>query len=327
VPATEQPVIAIVDESADAYVQLLQPHFPGASFVGATDFDSLPGPGFVAKALITFGLTLAADQFAKFDRLTWVQALSTGVDHLLPLVRGRDIALTSARGIHGAAVSELALLLMLALARGLPRMIRAQARHEWQGFDGALLAGKSVGIIGLGLISAELARKCDAFGMSVTAFTATPRDVPHVDRMRSYEELADIIGELDFLVSVAPLNERSRRMIDEPLLARAKPGLLFVNVGRGGTVEEEALVAALRDGRLGGAGLDTVELEPLDPASPFWDMENVILTPHVAGRGDSYVDRVSGLLVENIAAFLAGRPLTNRVEATAASAGAPPRTR
>jgi len=327
VPAIEQPVIAIVDQSADAYLQLLQPHFPGASFIGAPDFESLPEDGFEAEALITFGLTLTADQFARFDRLAWVQALSTGVDHLLPLVRGRDIVLTSARGIHGAAVSELALLLMLALARGLPRMMRAQARHAWEGFDGALLAGKSVGIIGLGLISAELARKCGAFGMNVTAFTATPRDVPHVDRIRSYEELADTIGELDFLVSVAPLNERSRRMIDAPLLARAKPDLLFVNVGRGGTVDEAALITALDEGRLGGAGLDTVESEPLDPSSPLWDMENVILTPHVAGRGDSYVDRVGDLLIENIAGFLAGKPLTNRVEATAGSAGAPPRTR
>lgn len=326
-PAKEQPVIAIVDSSADAYIALLQPRFPGAALIGATDFESLSERGYEATGLITFGLTLTADQFARFDRLAWVQALSTGVDHLLPLVRGRDVALASARGIHGAAVSELALLLMLALARGLPRMMRAQARHEWQGFDGALLAGKSVGIIGLGLISAELARKCGAFGMNVTAFTATPRDVPHVDTIRSYEELADSIGVLDFLVSVAPLNERSRRMIDSPLLRRAKPGLLFVNVGRGGTVDEAALITALREGRLGGAGLDTVECEPLDPASPLWDMENVILTPHVAGRGDSYVDRVSGLLVENIAAFLAGNPLTNRVEATAGSAVAPPRTR
>jgi phosphoglycerate dehydrogenase-like enzyme len=206
-------------------------------------------------------------------------------------------------------------------------MMRAQTRHEWHGFDGALLTGKSVGIVGLGLISSELARKCSAFGMSVTAFTATPRDVPHVDRVLSYAALPDSVSELDFLVSVAPLNERSHRMIDAPLLARAKPGLLFVNVGRGGTVDEAALVMALREGKLGGAALDTVEQEPLDPASPLWDMENVILTPHVAGRGDSYVDRVSGLLIENVAAFLAGQPLTNRVEATGGSASAPPRTR
>lgn len=324
---SEHPIIAIVDASAGAYVQLLEARFPSVTFVGASDFETLRQPGFDAVGLITFGLTLTSDQFAKFHRLTWVQALSTGVDHLLPLVRSRGLALSSARGIHGAAVSELAMLLMLALARGLPRMMRAQARREWAGFDGTLLAGKYVGIIGLGVISVELARKCNAFGMTVTAFTSVARDTPFVNRVRSYAEIADEVGGLDFLVSIAPLNARSERMIDAPLLARAKPGLLFVNVGRGGTVDEAALVDALRNGPLGGAGLDTVDPEPLDPASPLWDMDNVILTPHVGGRGDSYVDRVASLLIENIKAFLAGEALTNRVEATAATGVGSPRTR
>lgn len=317
--AAAHPVIAVVDHDARSYLKLLQPLFPGVAFIGATEFEALGEEALEASGLITFGLSLTPEQFERFPRLRWVQALSSGVDHLLPHVRDRPISLTSARGIHGAAVTELALLLMLALARGLPRMMHAQARHEWAGFDGMLLDGKSMGIIGLGVIAAELAQKCAAFRMKITAFTSTPRNVPHVDRVKSYFDLAKDIETLDFLVSVAPLTERSRNMIDGLLLARAKPGLLFVNVGRGATVNELALIAALREGRLGGAGLDTVDPEPLDPNSPLWDMDNVIITPHVAGRGDSYVDRVSGLLIDNVSAFLSGAPLKNLVGATAAS--------
>jgi phosphoglycerate dehydrogenase-like enzyme len=241
------------------------------------------------------------------QRLKWVQALGTGVDNLtdLPALR-RDVIVTNVHGIHGAPVSEAAIASMLALARNLPRAIRLQDQHQWQRWPAQLLHNKTVGIFGIGAIAEELAPKCKAFGMRTIGVSSAPRAVAGFDRMHASAELADVAGEFDFFVLLTPLTEKTRNSVDAKVLAAMKPTSFLVNLARGGVVDEPALVAALKAGRIAGAALDVFNEEPLPADHPFWAMENVIITTHQGGFCDVYIDYALPTVEANMRCFLNG---------------------
>lgn len=300
--------VAVLDPDADSYLDGLSARFPQVRFIADRN-PADPGDALSeADVLITFGIGVPNDLLARAPRLRWVQALSTGTDQFLPLLgqAGRELLLTSTRGIHGSSVSELALLLMLALVRDLPRMLRDQGAREWRRIPGSLLCGKTAGVAGTGVIGTQILRKCRSFGMSTVAFGSARRDLREADRFHSYDRLPQVAGELDFLILVAPLTERTQGLVSRRVLEAMKPTAFLVNVGRGATVDEDALIDALREERIAGAALDTVRSEPLSAASPLWAFPNVIITPHAAGNVDSYVSDVCDLIAGNIAAFLAG---------------------
>ena len=260
-----------------------------------------------ADVLITFGVQVAAHVFDKAKRLKWVQALGTGVDGIVDQPGlGKDVVVTNMHGLHGGPVSEAALAAMLALARDLPRSMRLQRAHRWDRFPTSLLKDKTVGIFGVGAIALELAPKCKAFAMRVIGISSQRRDVPGFDAVVRRESLREAVKDLDFLVLLTPYTEATRNIVDAGVFAAMKPGAYLVNLARGGIVDEAAMIAALRAGRLAGAALDVFALEPLPADSPLWDMDNVVVTQHQGGFFDSYPRYALPVVEENMRRWLAG---------------------
>ena len=300
-------LLAMPEAVRNQYRDRLAARFPEIN-VTLLDHHSKVGPYIaLADALLTFAPMLSDHVLEQAQRLKWVQALGTGVDNLIdrPALR-RDVIVTNVHGIHGAPVSEAALAGMLALARNLPRALRLQDQHEWQRFPAQLLHNKTVGIFGIGAIAEALAPKCKALGMQVAGVSSAPRTVDGFDRMHHTGELAKIVGTFDFFVLLTPLTEKTRNCIDATVFAAMKPTAYFINLARGGVVDETALIAALRDKRIAGAALDVFVQEPLPPDHPFWDMDNVIITTHQGGFCDVYIDHAWPTLEANMRCFLAG---------------------
>jgi D-2-hydroxyacid dehydrogenase (NADP+) len=236
-----------------------------------------------------------------------VQALGTGTDNLIdrPCLR-KEVIVTNIHGIHGPPVSEAAMAAMLALARNLPRAVRFQDEHQWQRFPAQLLHNKTVGIFGIGVIAEALAPKCKAFGMNVIGISSAPRAVADFDRMHASRELADVAGEFDFFVLLTPLTEKTRNSVDAKVFAAMKPTSFFINLARGGVVDEAALIEALQTGRIAGAALDVFNEEPLPASHPFWSMDNVLITTHQGGFSDVYIDHAWPTIEANMQCFLSG---------------------
>lgn len=269
-----------------------------------------------ADALITFGAHMADHVLEKGRKLKWIQALGTGVDGIVgrPALR-KDIVVTNMHGLHGDSMPEAAMLSILALARNLPRVVRNQTRHAWERWPSQLIKGKTLGIFGVGAIAIELAPRCKAFGMKVVGITSAPRELPGFDRMLGRDRLLDAIPELDYLLLLTPLTEATRGIVNASVLAAMKPSSFLINLARGGVVDEPALIEALKQGRIAGAALDVFLTEPLPGDHPFWDMQNVIITPHLGGFHDEYAAQALPLIEENMRRFIAGDTgnLLNRV--------------
>ena len=263
-----------------------------------------------AEVLITFGPHLedrADHVLQRASRLKWIQALGTGVDNIVdrPALRD-DVILTNIHGIHGPAMSEAALMAMLALSRNLPRLVRQQQDRTWERQPGRLLDGKTVGIFGVGAIAAALAPRCKVFGMKVVGISTLKRDVAGFDHMYGRDELPAAVRELDYLVLLTPYSPATHHIIDARVLAAMKPTSYLINLARGGVVDEDALIDVLRQRRIAGAALDVFAKEPLAKDSPFWTMDNVLVTPHVGGFNDDYARQALAVVNENIRRFLAG---------------------
>jgi D-2-hydroxyacid dehydrogenase (NADP+) len=258
-----------------------------------------------ADALLTFGPMMKDEVLHGADKLKWVQALGTGVDNLIDLPSLRpDVAITNIRGIHGAPVSEAALMMMLGLSRDFAVSLRNQNRQVWTRWPVKLLDGKTVGIFGVGLIAEVLAPKCKALGMTVVGFTSARRALPGFDRMHERGELLAQAGTLDYLVLLAPYSDDIRNLVDERVLAAMKPSSYLINLARGGIVDEDALLRALERGEIAGAALDVFQEEPLPAGHPLWSARNIIITPHLGGFCDVYAERALPTVEHNMACFL-----------------------
>ena len=302
----------------------LAPDLPEGVNAVAYDVDApLTDEHLAAEALVTWGnpddrLREAA---TRLTRLRWVQSLAAGPDHVLSVGFAPDVVVTSGRSLHDRPVAEHALALVLASARRLDLAVRAQIGHRWAGELGGLqeggnserfttLRGARVVVWGFGSIATTLAPLLEALGASVTGVArsgGTRSGYPVV----TPGELDRMLPDADVLVLILPATAGTRRSVDAGVLRLLPRGAWVVNVGRGATVDEEALVDALREGRIGGAALDVAAVEPLPVDSPLWDAPNVLITPHAAGGRPLGADE---LIAANIRALLAGEPLRNVVE-------------
>jgi phosphoglycerate dehydrogenase-like enzyme len=219
---------------------------------------------------------------------------------------GKDVLLTNMQGFHGAPVSEAALLAMLALARKLPRSLRQQAKRHWDRFPVSLLKGKTVGIFGVGTIAAELAPKCKALGMKVVGVSSAEREVPGFDAIVRRTKLARAVKDWDYFVLLTPFTPETKNIVGPPIAPAMKPTSFFINLARGGVVDEDALLHALKNWKIAGAALDVFAQEPLPEDSPFWDMENVIVTQHQGGFFDGSPGFAIPVLEHNLRKYLAG---------------------
>jgi phosphoglycerate dehydrogenase-like enzyme len=243
--------------------------------------------------------------------------MATGVDYIvsLPSLK-KEVLVTSTRGIHASQMSEMAFLLMLALNRNFPQIVRNQDQKVWERWPTKLLNRKKVGILGIGVIGEEIARKSKAFGMTVYGIDIVKRRVDAVDHFYEPEELVKVLQEVDYFIIVAPLTPQTQGMIGEKELSSMRPTAFLINIGRGEIVDEEALIRALDSRRIAGAALDVFCQEPLPKDHPFWKMKNVIITPHVGGASDIYVEQVLSIFEENLWRFLGGErhTLINLIE-------------
>ncbi len=255
------------------------------------------------------------------SRLRWVHCLTAGAEELLTpaLVAAEGVLLTASKGPMGPMMAEHALMLMLALARDLPGFVRDQAERRWRFLADERpmvdVFGKTVLIMGVGAVGSHLARMC-AVGlrMRVLGTARTRRDDPHVDRYVERSDLHAALSEADFVALCLALTPETERIIDATALAAMKPGAYLINVARGGLVDEGALVAALRAGRIAGAGLDTTVVEPLPTESPLWDMQNVLITPHISPGRDRFASEFVAFWCENIRRFAEGEPLRGEID-------------
>ena len=261
------------------------------------------------------------DLIAAAPRLVWVQIFSAGAERCLavPRIASGEVLLTNMQKMASPTIGEHAVAMALALARGLPSFARRMPDGGWQRDSETTarmvpLGGKTMLVIGLGGIGIEAARRGAGLGMRVIATRNSSRDGPEfVDYVGLSHELPDLAGKADVIVNALPLTDSTRGMLDEEFFARVKQGAFFVNVGRGATVDTDALLAALQSGQLGGAGLDVTDPEPLPPSHPLWQLDNVIITPHVSSRGGGF-ERLMTLLLENLRRYAAGEALFNVVD-------------
>jgi phosphoglycerate dehydrogenase-like enzyme len=300
-------LLAMPPEIQAQYDARLRASFPELA-IHLVDHHSKVGPYIhSADILVTFAPMLTDEVLRQATNLKWVQALGTGVDNLvdLPSLR-RTVIVTNIRGIHGAAVSEAAIMAMLALSRNLPRTLRNQDRHFWERWPASLLEGRTVGILGVGVIAEALAPRCRALGMSVVGISSSKRAVAAFDRVYGRDELVAAVRELNYLIVLTPYSPATRNMVDAAVLSAMKPPSYVINLARGGVIDEEALVEALENGQIAGAALDVFGQEPLPEDHPLWSMKNVIVTPHLGGFFDGYAERALPVVEENIRRYLAG---------------------
>jgi phosphoglycerate dehydrogenase-like enzyme len=249
----------------------------------------------------------------------WLHTPSAGVDHILvgPVLE-RDISVTNSAGVHAIPIAEFVLALMLSRAKRLPGFAAAQAESRWdRSQEPQELYEHTLLILGAGGIGQAIAERAAAFGMRVWGSRRSPRPVSGVERVVAMDGWRPLLPEVDYLVIAAPLTEETRGMVDAAALAALKPSAFLINIARGAIVDEPALIAALAEGRLAGAALDTFEQEPLPPESPLWTLPNVIITPHATAGSPRMRERQIDLFLENLRRFRNGEPLRNVVDKAA----------
>ena len=269
---------------------------------------------------------------ARAPRLAWVHSATSGVERALtPASRERGLIVTNARGVFSRPIAEYVLMMILAVSRRLPQLLELQRERTWQPLEGSELRDVTVGIVGLGSIGRAVGALATAFGCRVIAVRRRPEsggegsregedltfEDAMLDRVGGPEMLPELLGGSDFIVLAAPLTPETEDMINADTLAMVKPGAWLINVARGRLIDERALLRALRDGPLGGAVLDTFREEPLPALSSFYELPNVIVTPHTAWSSGRVLDRSVDLFCDNLRRFANGEPLLNVVDPAA----------
>ena len=302
-------------------VAALRARFPHVEFVHATSDDERARGLEACDAAYTW--ILRAAEFANAPKLRWLHTSAVAVETLcLPELFARGVVVSNTRGVQAVPIAEHTLAVVLALSKQLPLVLAHQRNAHWaqNDFMGArlpwLLRGRTLGLIGVGTIGAEIASRARAFGMRVVALRRRTgqAEVPAVDQMFGPAQLAAFLSHTNVLVIAAPLTPETLGLIGASQIAALPRGAVIVNVGRAKIVDTDAVMAALHSGHLGGASLDVYPQEPLPPDHPLWACPNVILTPHTSGFRQGHWEEVVDLFAENLARFERGEAPRFRVE-------------
>jgi phosphoglycerate dehydrogenase-like enzyme len=300
------------------FVDQLRRDFPHHTFLEAWDRDTLRR--LLPEAEVAFTPFVDRDIFPAATRLRWVQSPAVGVGSLMfPELLASPVVITSARGIRARAIAEHVIGVTIALARRLPAAMRAQVAHHWaqnelEGPTSGVrsLDGLQMGIVGLGSIGMEIVKLAAPFGIRISGIRR--RGTGDSPRVLSPEHLPELLEKSDVVVLAVPHTPETKQLIGRAELDRMKRGAFLVNIARGKLIDDSAVADALRDGRLGGAALDVFTREPLEPSSPYWDLPNVIVTPHTSGAMQDYWTPLVALFGENLRRFEKGEPLVNVVD-------------
>jgi phosphoglycerate dehydrogenase-like enzyme len=247
----------------------------------------------------------------------WLQLITAGYEQLVTLGVPKRVTVSTAGSVWSPVVAEQAMLLMLALARRLTSVIAAQGRREWDNTirnDMNMLGGGRLTIVGMGSIGSELAKRARAFGMKITGVNRSGRPHPAADRMFPVQQLRESLSDADFVVVAAPLASDTVGLIGAAELSACPSRAIVINVGRGAVIDSAALLRALNDGVISGAGLDVTDPEPLPRDNPLWTMPNVIISPHIGGAApERYYERLVDHVLANTRAWMAGAPISDQV--------------
>lgn len=296
--------------------------FPGVGLVRAPDAAGLRATLPDAEVLIASNRTYTPDNAAIIREhgraLRWIQFSTSGIDTAVASGLPRGVIVTNAAGLRAFAVAEHAFALMLGLVRQVGATERGREPEVWvrDAITPAIdnLAGKHLVIVGLGAIGQDIARKAKAFDMRVTGVSRSDKPMPNVDNVRPRDKLQKAASEADILLLALTYDETTDKILCREVLSAMKAAAYVINIARGKLVDEPALIEALQSGKIAGAGLDVTEKEPLPAGHPFWKMQNVLLTPHVAGAGSKGIGGgFTKIFVDNLRRWLAGEPLTKIV--------------
>lgn len=313
------PRVLLLDDSAEAYRDGLAARFPAIGFETCTSAAAVPRRLAEVAPEIAYSVKCpglpgpAHGPALACPSLRWLQVGGAGVDHLPPWDPAR-IAVTNAAGVLSPFMAEYVIGAILMTNFGFPAYRQLQQEATWRQESWTAAAGKTLLIVGLGRIGRQTAKLAKAIGLRVLALRRKADAGEGVDAVFPPERLHEALAEADFAVLHVPLTEATRHLIDGPALARMKPSAVLINCARGPVVDEAALLAALRAGRLGGAVLDVFEQEPLPADSPLWSEPRVIVTPHVSDSVADWRTRFADFFADNLERWLAGAPLLNRVD-------------
>lgn len=331
---SKPPRIVIAMDFSDEIVSAIR-EAAGSAYRVERHFPDVPDSVWADTEVLYTGRVFPTPEQA--PRLRWIQLHSAGIERSLsqPIVRAEDVEVTSASGMHAVNMAEFALGMILAFNYKIPTMLEYQGRAEWpprqyEIYSPRTLRGKTLGIAGYGSIGRELARIASQMGMTVLA---TKRDVKRTDDTAGYAEpgtgdptgdiperiypgeaLASMAKDCDYLVILTPMTDNTRHLVNEAVLHAMKPTGVLVNLARGPVVDEAALISALAARKIGGAALDVFEEEPLPATSPLWNLDNVIISPHISGFTVDYHEKAATLFIENLNRYLQKQPLFNRLE-------------
>ena len=300
-------------ESADYLTELIRRADPAVSVI------PLKTPVALRTALpeieVLFTPTPPRDGWAPAQRLALIQLLGTGVDQLLPSPDlPASVEIAGVRGLFAADVAEHALALILAHARGLPQLLDAQRARRFEATQRPSVVDKLLVIVGYGEVGRRLARAAHALEMRVVAISRTARNPEAGVQLYSPDCFAAAASDASYLVIAAPLTPATANLVDGALISRLRPDVFVINVARAGIVDEAALAEALSVGRIGGAALDVFSEEPLPSDHPLWNVPRLLITPHVAGLGERYIERCVQALLGNVAALASGAPRVGLVD-------------
>lgn len=308
IPVTEKHVETVRNAMPDAEVRM------------ASSGQELIGAGFDADILICWvtggGLCIVEDYCRWSKNLKWIHGLSAGVEGVTQtsIAEIPGLRLTNAKGIHGIPISETVMGYLVSTIRMLPAVRENQKKHHWIRLIPEEMYSKTVTILGIGSIGQAIAKRCKAFDMTVLGVKRSPAELSNVDEVLTEERMDEAISRADIVVMVLPATGATEKIFDAEKFALMKEGALFVNVGRGQTVDTDALVDALASGRLGGAMLDALDPEPLPEDHPLWDMENVVISPHMSAQSMLYMDRAFEVFADNVPYFLRGEVMPTEID-------------
>ena len=313
-PASSGPLhLLVIHPMAQRIRDALLAVYPQLRIAARLPGEALDDEAWRAQVLVGLARDLPNGRMQNFTQLRWIQALTSGVDGYLAL-KGLSptVLITSVRGIHGPAVSEHVLLHMLMLSRDYPQLQAQHAQQRWNRVRQPLLNGKTVVIVGTGVIACALAQRCRAMGMHCVGVSTQAREIAEFDQVFSRMQMKQALALGDFVVLLVPLDDSTRGLIGAAELQAMKGSAYLVNVSRGGVCDEPALLAALQGHRLAGAAIDVFAVEPLPKDDPLWTAPRTLITPHIAGESDDYLQQVLPILQENLGLFLQGRAMDMR---------------
>jgi phosphoglycerate dehydrogenase-like enzyme len=315
-PEGARPLVAVVD-AIDRELPDLREVESLARVVRVSSVDELEAHRDDLEIVFAWNFDRPAllDVVPRAPRLRWIQSISAGVEEFAkPVLAEHGVVLTSAAGIYDPGLAESVLGFLLALSARIVEDARLTPGN-WPSDGTRLLRGTTALIVGAGSIGTETGRLLRAAGVGVRGIARTPRPPDAVfERIGGPDDLHAELADADHVVNVLPRTPQTERLFDAAAFAAMKPTALFVNIGRGATVDEPALIEALRGGRIAGAALDVFDVEPLPDDSPLWAMPNVLVSPHRAGDHQDWPRDVVALFADNLRRFLSGEPLRNVVD-------------